>query len=35
MLPSRRKLGALTVLLFSIKGVLWLVIPVLVYSWGC
>jgi hypothetical protein len=33
--PSGRKLGVAAFLFFLIKGLLWLIIPVAVYAWGC
>jgi hypothetical protein len=30
-----RKLGLAAILFFTIKGLLWLIVPVLIYQWGC
>lgn len=35
MLPSAKKLGFLAVLFFTVKGLLWLIVPFLIYKWGC
>jgi hypothetical protein len=35
MVPSGRKIGLLAILFFTVKGVLWLIIPLLIYKWGC
>jgi hypothetical protein len=30
-----RKLGLVAILFFTIKGLLWLIVPFLLYQWGC
>ena len=35
MAPSVKKLGALAILFFTIKGLLWLIVPFVIYKWGC
>ena len=30
-----RKLGLAAILFFTIKGLLWLIVPLAVYQWGC
>ena len=35
MLPSGKKLGLAAILFFTVKGLLWLTVPLLVYVWGC
>lgn len=35
MLPSGKKLGLVAVLFFTIKGLLWLIVPFVIYQWGC
>jgi hypothetical protein len=35
MVPSGRKLGLAAILFFSIKGLLWLIVPFVIYMWGC
>ncbi len=32
---SGKKLGFLAVLFFTIKGLLWLIVPFVIYKWGC
>jgi hypothetical protein len=29
------KLGIAAILFFTIKGLLWLIVPFVVYKWGC
>ena len=31
----RKKLGIAAVLFFTIKGLLWLIVPFFIYKWGC
>ncbi len=35
MLPSGKKLGLVAVLFFTVKGLLWLLVPLVFYKWGC
>ena len=35
MLPSGKKLGLLAILFFTVKGLLWLIVPFVIYKWGC
>jgi len=35
MVPSGKKLGVAAFLFFTIKGLLWLIVPVIIYKWGC
>ena len=36
MIPSAiRKLGFVAILFFTVKGLLWLIVPFLIYQWGC
>ena len=35
MVPSGKKLGLAAIVFFSVKGLLWLLVPVLIYQWGC
>ena len=35
MFPSGRNLGLAAILFFSAKGLAWLILPVLLYMWGC
>lgn len=35
MLPSGKKLGLIAVLFFTIKGLLWLIVPFVIYKWRC
>ena len=30
-----KKVGALAFLFFFVKGLLWLIVPVVIYKWGC
>ena len=30
-----KKLGIAALLFFTIKGLLWLIVPFLLYKWGC
>ena len=32
---SGKKLGLAAILFFTIKGLLWLIVPFVVYQWGC
>jgi hypothetical protein len=34
MVPFR-KLGLIAILFFTAKGLLWLLVPLLIYMWGC
>lgn len=35
MVPSGKKLGLVAILFFSVKGLLWLLVPFVIYTWGC
>jgi len=35
MLPPAKKIGLLAVLFFTAKGLLWLIVPFVIYKWGC
>jgi hypothetical protein len=36
MIPSSvRKLGFVAILFFTVKGLLWLIVPFVIYQWGC
>ena len=35
MLPPAKKIGLLAVLFFTVKGLLWLIVPFVIYKWGC
>lgn len=35
MIPSAKKAGFAAALFFTIKGLLWLIVPFLLYTWGC
>ncbi len=36
MVPrTARKLGIVAILFFTVKGLLWLIVPFLIYKWGC
>lgn len=35
MLPPVKKLGLLAILFFTVKGLLWLIVPFVIYKWGC
>jgi hypothetical protein len=35
MIPSGRDLGLLAFVFFFAKGLLWLLIPAVIYAWGC
>jgi hypothetical protein len=35
MVPSGRKVGVAAFLFFLVKGLLWLIIPFLIYESGC
>jgi hypothetical protein len=30
-----RKLGLVAILFFTAKGLLWLIVPFLIFKWGC
>ena len=30
-----KKLGLAAILFFTIKGLLWLIVPFVIYQWGC
>ncbi len=35
MIPPVKKLGLLAILFFTVKGLLWLIVPFVIYKWGC
>ena len=35
MFITPRKLGFAAILFFTVKGLLWLTVPFLIYTWGC
>jgi hypothetical protein len=35
MVVPAKKLGIAAFLFFLVKGLLWLIIPLLIYTWGC
>lgn len=35
MLLSGKRLGFAAILFFTVKGLLWLIVPFVVYKWGC
>ena len=35
MVSTGKKLGLAALMFFTIKGLLWLVVPFLIYKWGC
>ena len=35
MIPPAKKLGFAAILFFTVKGLLWLTVPFLIYKWGC
>jgi hypothetical protein len=35
MVPSGKKLGVVAFLFFTVKGLFWLIVPLLIYMFGC
>ena len=35
MVPPVKKLGLAAILFFTVKGLLWLIVPFVIYEWGC
>jgi hypothetical protein len=35
MVPPVKKLGLVAILFFTVKGLLWLLVPFVIYEWGC
>jgi hypothetical protein len=35
MLPDGRKLGLTAIVFFTVKGLLWLIVPFVIYKVGC